>query len=81
MLIESQLRLPIQALPVNRLEILPVFVVTVPVPGGSVRFIPEVSPIRDSHAYFSSEVDQRFGICPVLSAYAVARCFQAGGLF
>jgi hypothetical protein len=47
-------------------------------------FIPQVyslTGVRDSHAYFSPEVDQRLGICPVLSAYAVARCFRAGGLF
>jgi hypothetical protein len=47
-------------------------------------FIPQVyslTGVRDSHAYFSPEVDQCLGICPVLSAYAVARCFRAGGLF
>lgn len=86
---ESQLRLPIQTVPVNRSETLPAFVVTVKVrdPSGGeveVQFIPEVyatSGVRDSHAYLSSEVSQRVGICPLLSAYAVARCFRAGGLF
>jgi hypothetical protein len=49
-----------------------------------IVFIPQVyslTGVRDSHAYFSPEVDQRLGICPVLSAYAVTRCFRAGGLF
>src|SRR6516162_5758987 len=67
---ESQLRLPIQTVPVNRSETLPAFVVTVKVrdPSGGeveVQFIPEVyatSGVRDSHAYFSSEVNQRLGI-------------------
>jgi hypothetical protein len=74
----SQLSLPIQAVPVSRWETLPAMVIPV---HGVTSFIPQVSLIRDSHSYFSSEVDQRLGICPVLSAYAVARCFQAGGLF
>jgi hypothetical protein len=70
--------LPIQAVPVSRWETLPAMVVPVP---GVTSFIPQVSPIRHSHAYFSSEVNQRLGICPVLSTYAVARCFQTGGLY
>jgi hypothetical protein len=86
---QLQLRLPIQAVPVNRSEVgapnpfappapLPAWIITV----GNLKFIPAVfPPIRNSHAYFSGQVDQRLGICPVLSAYAVARCFRAGGLF
>jgi len=48
---------------------------------GPFRAIPEADPQPDTYAYFSKGVDPRLGICPVLSAYAVARCFRAGGLF
>jgi hypothetical protein len=75
---KPQLQLPVQTEPINRFKILPVFVITVP---NVVSFIPDVSPIRHTYSPFSGEVDQRLGICPVLSAYAVARCFQTGGLF
>jgi hypothetical protein len=40
-----------------------------------------VSPIRENHSYFSGQADQRLGVCSVLSSYAVAACFNAGGLF
>jgi hypothetical protein len=92
--VSLQLRLPIQAEPVNRFKILKPFELIYPAIGpdgqpviGSdgqpikVHVISNVSPIRNTYSPFSSEVDQRLGICPVLSAYAVARCFQAGGLF
>jgi hypothetical protein len=82
---KSQLNLPTQAEPVIRYKILPVFMVTVerigPEGRKKISFIPDVSPRRNTYSPFSREVDQRVGICPVLSAYAVAQCFRAGGLF
>jgi len=72
-----QLRLPIQGVPVDRSEIPHPYMVDY----GPFRAIPEAAPQPDIHAYFSSQVDPRLGICPVLSAYTVARCFEAGGLF
>ena len=71
-----QLRLPIQGA-VNRFDILRPYTVDY----GPFRAVPEADPQPDSHAYFSSQVDQRLGICPVLSHYAVARCLLTGGLF
>ena len=75
-------------------EILPVFTIAIEAtrPDGTVilgpdgkpiirRVVRNVSPIRNTYSPFSSEVDQRLGICPVLSAYAVAQCFRGGGLF
>jgi hypothetical protein len=73
----QQLRLPIQAAPVNRSDIPQPFLVDF----GPFKIIPEVDPQPDPHSYFSSEVDSRIAICPVLSAYAVAGCLRAGGLF
>jgi len=83
---KPQLNLPSQAEPVIRHKILPVFIVTIERKGPDgkpikISFIPDVSPIRNTYSPFSSEIDQRLGICPVLSSYAVARCFRAGGLF
>jgi hypothetical protein len=78
---KSQLNLPTQTEPVIRYKILPVFMVTVERNGKKISFISDVSPIRNTYSPFSREVDQRLGICPVLSAYAIARCFRGGGLF
>ncbi len=72
-----KLRLPTQGVPVSRSEILHPYMVDY----GPFRAIPEADPQPDNHAYFSSQADPRVGICSVLSAYAVARCFQTGGLF
>ena len=74
---ESRARLPIQGAPVNRSEVPRPFMVDY----GPFRAIPEADPQPDIHAYFSSQVDSRLGICPVLSGYAIVRCFQTGGLF
>jgi len=73
----SQLRLPVQAGSINRSKALPPFLVDY----GPFRAVPEADPVPDIHAYFSSQADPRTGICSVLSDYAVARCFEAGGLF
>jgi hypothetical protein len=72
-----QLPLPIQGVPVNRSEIPHPYMVDY----GPFSAIPEASPRPDNHAYFSRQVDPRLSICQVLSGYAVARCFRAGGLF
>ncbi len=78
----SKLRLPIQAVPVNRLETLePYAIVFRPQPGVTIKIVPEATPLPDRYSFFYPQIDQRLGICSVLSSYAVARCFQAGGLF
>lgn len=46
-----------------------------------VKDVPESAPRPDRYSYFLSHVDQRPGICPVLSYYAVGPCFRGGGLF
>jgi hypothetical protein len=87
------LRIPKQAVPVYRGPslaaqwiVLPAFIVTdvVPLAGGgtlAINFIPEDSPIRDSYSYFAPNVDQRMGVCSILSGGAAAYCARSGGLF
>jgi hypothetical protein len=70
-----QLRLPIQGA-VNRSDILRPYTVD-----GPFRAVPDADPQPDSHAYFSSQVDEGLGICPVLSPYAVAQCLLTRRLF
>ena len=78
----SQLLLPIQATPVNRWALLePTMIDYGPTPQIHIWVVPEGDPQPGNHAYFSSQTNQRLGICPTLSSYAVARCVQRGGLF
>ena len=83
---QRRLRLPGQSKPVNRSKALQPFTVAYQVgtnPDGSpiMNYVEQAAPFPDSQDPFSNRVDQRLGICPVLSSYAVARCFRAGGLF
>lgn len=68
----AQLRLPIQAKPVNRYDFPVPFLESV----GPFSIIPEVDPQPDVHSYFASDVDQRSAICSMLSSYAVASCLR-----
>jgi hypothetical protein len=74
---EPQPRLPVQAVPVNRLDIPHPYLVDY----GPFRAIPEADPQPDSHSYFSSEFDLRLGICTVLSPQSAGRCLWTRGLF
>lgn len=83
---QRRLRLPGQAKPVNRSKVLQPFTVPYQVganPDGSpiMNYVEQAAPFPDRQDPFSDRVDQRLGVCPVLSSYAVARCFRAGGLF
>jgi hypothetical protein len=84
--VQRKLQTPIQKRPVDRFQVLAPFTVTYQVgtnPDGSpmYTYVEQAAPFPDPQDQFSVFVDQRLGICPVLSSYAVARCFQGGGLF
>jgi hypothetical protein len=66
-----QLRVPVQAVPVDRSTTLQPYLVDY----GAFRAKPEADPQPDIHAHFSSRINRWADICPVLSDYAVARCF------
>lgn len=61
----AQLRVPIQAKPVDRYEVPKPFLIDF----GPFKIIPEVDPQPDFHSYFSREVDQATAICSILSTY------------
>jgi ABC-type uncharacterized transport system ATPase subunit len=78
-------RMPTQAPPVNRSRLLQSFTVEYQVgtnAAGKDTFLDVVvGPEPNDRAHFSPKVDPSLGVCHVLSSYAVARCFRAGGLF
>jgi len=78
------LRLPDQSRPVNRWRVIQPFTVAYQVgtnPDGSpiMTYVEQAAPFPDTQDPFSNRVDQRGGVCPVLSSYAVARCFRSAG--
>jgi len=81
---KRELRLPDQSRPVNRWRVIQPFTVAYQLgtkPDGSpiMTYVEQAAPFPDTQSAFSDRVDQRVGICPVLSSYAVARCFRSGG--
>jgi len=84
--IQRKLRIPDQSKPVYRSKVIPPFVVKYQVgtnPDGSpiYTYVEQAAPFPDPNAPFSEQTDPRFGICPLLSSYAISRCFGGGGLF
>jgi hypothetical protein len=81
----QELRLPDQSKPVNRLRVIQPFTVAYQVGTSDgkpmITYVEQAAPFPDTQDHFSNRVDQPLGICPLLSANAVAQCFQAGGLF
>jgi hypothetical protein len=80
-----KVELPVQAAPINRSKLLQRFMIHVPAgknPEGKDEFLDVVrGPEPNDRAYFSPEVDPSLGVCRIVSSYAVAPCFWAGGLF
>jgi hypothetical protein len=81
---KPELRLPDQSRPVNRFRALLNFAVAYQVGVDDkgkpiMTYVEQAAPFPDTQDKFSDRVDQRLGVCPVLSSYAVARCFRSGG--
>jgi hypothetical protein len=66
-------RLPIQALPIDRSKTLQPYLINY----GAVSATPEADPQPDKDGFFSPQADPQVGICGLLSSYALIRCFQA----
>lgn len=75
--------LPVQAAPVNRAELLEIFMIQVPAgknPAGKDEFLDIArGPQPNNRAYFSPEVDPSLSVCRILLSYAVAPCFWSKG--
>lgn len=81
---KRELRLPDQSKPVNRSRPIQPFTVAYQVgvdQNGKpiMTYVEQAAPFPDTQDPFSGRADQRLGICPALSSYAVARCFRSGG--